>query len=642
MKTILLYGLFAAAPAFAQEAPKPDAATDVSSADTVVVVANRAPIVPDRVAAAVTVLDKAAIDRAQDIGVAELLVRTPGVTLSRNGGYGTATSVRVRGAEGDQTVVVIDGVKLNDPASTGGGYNFGNLLIGDAARIEVLRGPQSILWGSQAIGGVVNIVTPLPTRALEGTVDVEAGSRETVSARTAIGGTTGSLAWRVGAQAFTTDGISAIAPASGGVERDGYTNQSVTGRAVLTLTEGVSAEVRGFYSNGRVESDTFDGDSLEYATTRDFIGYAGLNVDLLGGRLRNRFAYGYTDSDRDNYDPEQVSSKTFAAVGRNERLEYQGTAAIATNVDAVFGVENEVSRFRSLSSFSTTPASGRAELTGIYGQLNATILDGLTLTAGVRRDNHSRFGSKTLAAGGGAWALPGGTVIRASYSEGFKAPTLYQVFSEYGNEGLDPERAEGWDAGVEQRLLSGKAAVGATYFERRSRDLIDFASCFGATSDPLCLVPGTTQQRFGYYLNVARAFARGVEASGRVALGERVAVDGNYTWTLSEDRSEGSANAGKQLPRRPRHAANGSVSYTVPGGVSVGAAVRYASASVDNAFSRTRLGAYTLVDLRAELPISPAVRLFARAENVLAERYATAADYGTLGRSVYAGFRGRF
>lgn len=643
MKTIILIGgLFVAAPAFAQEAPQPDAASDTASDDTVVVVANRSPVAADRVAASVTVLDKAAIDRAQDLGIAELLVRTPGVTLSRNGGYGTATSVRIRGAEGDQTVVVIDGVKLNDPASTGGGYNFGNLLVGDAARVEVLRGPQSILWGSQAIGGVVNIVTPLPERALEANFDVEAGSRDTVSGRAALGGTAGSLAWRVGGQAFTTDGISAIAPAFGGVETDGYTNRSVTGRAVLTLAPGVSVEGRGYYSDARVETDTFDGDSFEYSTTRDFVGYAGLNVDLFDGRLRNRFAYGYTDTKRDNYDPDQAPSKTFAAVGRNERLEYQGTAVIAKDVDAVFGVENEVSRFRSLSSFSTTPSRGRAELTGVYGQLNATVAAGLTLTAGVRHDDHDRFGSKTLFAGGGVWALPIGTTIRASYSEGFKAPTLYQLFSEYGNDALDPERAKGWEAGAEQRFLGGKASLGAAYFERRSRGLIDFASCFGPTTDPLCLVPGTMQQRFGYYLNVARAFARGVEASGRVALAQRVSVDGNYTWTLSEDRSDGSSNLGKQLPRRPQHAANASVSYTVPDSVSFGAAVRYSGATVDNAFDRTRLGAYTLVDLRAELPLSPTVRVFARAENVFDEDYATASGYGTLGRSIYAGFRGRF
>lgn len=659
MTALLIGGLSVATPAIAQEAPRPDAAaapnarrsgrTDATQDDTIVVTADRSPLPIDRVPSSVTVLDKAAIDRAQDIGVSDLLLRTPGVSLSRNGGYGTATSLRIRGAETDQTVVVIDGVKLNDPAAAGGGYNFANLLVGDASRIEVLRGPQSILWGSQAIGGVVNIVTPLPVEALEGSFDVEAGSRDTVSGRAALGGRSGPLAWRVGAQAFTTNGISAIAPAFGGVETDGYTNRSVTGRAVLEIVSGVSADVRGYYSSGRTDIDATTGDSPEYTVNDEFVGYAGLNVDLLDGRLRNRFAYGYTDTRRDNYDPARARQQTFDSAGRNERLEYQGSFALRQGFDVAFGVENEKSRFHSVSppaALATpvpAPAVGSAEITSVYAQINAEIVDGLTLTGGVRNDDHSRFGSKTLFAGGGAWALPSGTVLRARYAEGFKAPTLYQLFSEYGNQALDPEQATGWEAGVEQRLLGRRLSFGGSYFERRSTGLIAFNSCAATSTSPLCLVPGsTTQRRSGYYQNVSRAFAQGFEAVGRVALGRRLAIDGNYSWTLAEDRSAGSATFGKQLARRPRHAANGSIGYTVPSGPSFGAAVRWSGVTFDNAANTTRLAPYALVDLRAELPLTPNVALFARAENVLDKVYMTAYRYGTLGRSIYAGFRGRF
>jgi len=650
--------LLVPAVAHAQQAPAPDAAaaskadesggTNAAEPNTVVVTANRAPTDIDRVAASVTVLDKPAIDRAGDLAASDLLVRTPGVSLSRNGGYGTATSLRIRGAEADQTVVVIDGVKLNDPSAVGGGYNFANLLTGDASRIEVLRGPQSILWGSQAIGGVVNIVTPLPTETLEGSTDVEAGSRNTISGRAAAGGLTGPLAWRIGAQAFTTDGISAIAPAFGGRERDGYSNRSVTGRAVLTLARGLSVEGRAYYSDGRTEFDAFDRDSNEYALNKEFVGYAGVNLDLADGRFRNRFAYGYTNTDRDNFDPNRPRQRTFDAAGRNERLEYQGSLAITTGIDAVFGAENEKSRFRTVSpsaglSAPVPPASrARAEITSAYGQLNATVIDGLTLTGGVRHDDHNRYGGKTLFAGGGVYTAPWGTVVRASYSEGFKAPSLYQLFSEYGNEALDPERATGWEAGAEQRFLDGRLSLGATYFERRSRDLIVFASCFGTNPDPRCLVPGsTTQRRFGYYDNISRAFANGVEAVGRLALGP-VTLDGNYSWTASEDRSAGSATFGDQLPRRPRHAWNAGAAYALPGGASLGAAVRWSGETVDNSFDGTRLDDYTLVDLRAELPISEEVRLFVHAENVFDEDYSTAFGYNSLGRSIYAGLRGRF
>lgn len=633
-----------------QQAARPDAATDPQGAgDTgeIVVTATRVPTEIGRVAASVTVLDKAAIDRSQDIGVTELLLRTPGVSVARNGGYGTNTTLRIRGAEADQTVVVIDGVKLNDPSSPGGGYNLANLLVGDAARIEVLRGPQSVLWGSQAIGGVVNIVTALPQRSLEESFDVEAGSRQTVSARAAIGGKTGPLSFRVGAQTFTTDGISAIAPAFGGVETDGYTNQSVTGRAVLQIAGGISADVRGFYSNGRTELDSTTVDTSDYTLDKEFVGYAGLNVDPLGGRLRNRFGYGYTTIKRDNFSPARARQQTFDALGRNKRLEYEGSLAIANGWDAVFGVENERSRFRSVSppaSLATpvpAPAVGRAELTGVYGQLNATVLKGLTVTAGVRNDHHNRYGSKTLFQGGGVWVLPTGTTVRASYGEGFKAPTLYQLYSDFGNQALEPERANGWEAGVEQHVASA-LTLGATYFERRSTDLIVFASCPAGSTLPLCLQPGTTIARSGYYQNVSRAFARGVEAAGALRIGHRLLIDGNYTYTASEDRSPGTATYGLQLARRPRNAANGFVTYTLPQGISGGAAVRWSGETFDNATHTTRLVPYALIDLRGEVPITGTVALFGRVENLFDKQYQTASRYGTLGRSVYTGFRGRF
>ncbi|MCC4257910.1 MULTISPECIES: TonB-dependent receptor plug domain-containing protein [Sphingobium] len=613
----------------------------------IVVTATRTPTPLDQVPASITVLDKAAIDRAQDIGATELLLRTPGISMSRNGGYGTATSLRIRGAESEQTVVVIDGVKLNDPSSTGGGYNFANLLIGDAQRIEVLRGPQSTLWGSQAIGGVVNIVTASPQAPIEGSFDIEAGSRDTVSARAALGGVSGPLSWRIGGQSFTTEGISAIAPAFGGGERDGYTNRNVAGRAELALGANASIDLRGYYSTGRVEIDGFSGDAPDYSHNREFVGYAGLNFALLDGRLRNRIAYNYTDTDRDSYSPELEQPLSFEAAGKNRRFEYQGIFDLSDRISATFGVENERSRFKSRSPSGSLAdplpdfVRGKAEITSVYGQLTVRPLDGLTINGGVRHDDHNRYGGRTLFSAGGIWTLPSGTTLRASYGEGFKAPSLYQLFSEYGNVNLDPERAHGWEAGAQQAFFGDMLTIGATYFERTTTGQIIYNGCDVGTTDPLCVVPGTDTPRWGYYLNVARAEAHGVEADAAFRLGG-LTLDGNYSWTVAEDRSAGTANEGNWLPRRPRHLANASLSYDFAFGLTLGSAVRWAGKSYDNASNATRLDDYTLVDLRAEYRLSDSLRLFARAENVFDEQYMTAYRYGTLGRSIYAGIRGRF
>jgi len=637
--SISLAALAAAFPALAEEA---------ADGDSIVVTATRAPLTLDEIPSSIAVLDKAAIDRSQDIGVTELLLRTPGISISRNGGYGTSTSLRIRGAESEHTVVVIDGIKLNDPSSTGGGFNFANLLAGDISRIEVLRGPQSILWGSQAIGGVVSIVTASPEKELEGSFDLEAGSRETVSARAAIGGRTGPLSWRIGGQRFTTDGISSHAKAFGGVEADGYRNHSVSGRAALDLADNVSVDVRAYYSSGRVEFDGFNTDSKDYGLNKEFVGYAGLNFDLADGRFHNRIAYAYTDTNRDNFNPDRARPRSFEADGSNKRWEYQGSFDVSDRITAIFGVENERSAFRSRSPSASlaTPlpafARGKAEITSAYGQLSVAPIDGLTLNGGVRYDDHNRYGGQTLFAAGGVWRLSTGTVLRASYGEGFKAPSLYQLFSEYGNIALDPEEAHGWEAGIEQHLFDRKLMVGATWFDRRTTNQIIYNGCSAPSTDPMCFVPGDpATPRFGYYLNVARSEAHGVEAATALKLGG-LTLDGNVSWIVAEDRSPGTANFGNWLPRRPRHTANASASYAFDFGLELGAAVRWSGKSFDNASNATRLDDYTLVDLRAEYALSDSVKLFARAENIFDEHYMTAFRYGSLGRSIYAGIRGRF
>ncbi|MDZ3831468.1 MAG: TonB-dependent receptor [Sphingopyxis sp.] len=646
--SVSLAVLLIAAPAQAAEAG--DAAFDAGAdaGEHIIVTATRVQSPVENVPASITVLDKQAIDRAQDMGVTELLLRTPGVSFSRNGGYGTATSLRIRGAESDHTVVVIDGVKVNDPSSAGGGYNFANLLTGDIDQIEILRGPQSILWGSQAIGGVVHIVSATPEKPLEGSFDLEAGSRSTVNARAAIGGRSGPLAWRIGAQNFVTDGVSALAPAFGGKESDGYRNRSLSGRAELSLTDNVSIDLRAHYSRTRVEFDGFNADSADYGLGREFIGYAGVNFDLFGGRFKNRIAYTHTDTDRDHFNPDRARLRSFEAEGSNRRWEYQGDFTVSEQIVATLGIENERSDFksRSPSASPSTPlpafAVGKAEINSAYGLLKLEPVDGVTLTGGVRYDDHDRYGARTLFSAGGLWRLSTGTTLRASYGEGFKAPTLYQLYSEYGNDALAPEKAHGWEAGIEQSLFGNALTVGATWFDRTTTNQIVYNGCVPGTTNPLCFVPGApATPRFGYYLNVARSETRGIEAAAALSLGG-LTLDGNYSWIVAEDRSAGTANFGNWLPRRPRHAANASASYSFDFGLTLGAAVRWSGKSYDNASNARQLDDYTLVDLRAEYALSDNVRLFARAENLFDEQYMTAYRYGSPGRSLYAGIRGRF
>ena len=226
------------------------------------------------------------------------------------------------------------------------------------------------MWGSQAIGGVVNVVTAVPGKPLEGSFDAEAGSRGTVSGRAGIGGTSERIDWRVAGNAFTTHGISAISPRYLGFEKDGYRNFGGSGRLDVRIADGVAADMRGYYSHGRNQFDASFGapDTREYGTSAEWIGYAGLKVDLLDGRLKNRVAVTYSDINRDNYNPDYApgSRKTFDADGHNRRFEYQGNLTLARNWSAVFGAETEKSTFRAaaFSPFFSTPACATTITTG--------------------------------------------------------------------------------------------------------------------------------------------------------------------------------------------------------------------------------------------------------------------------------------
>lgn len=636
-----------AQPPTSVQAPQiaPDAPNTVSQ---VVVTANRAEQTRDRVPFSITVLEAARIRQSQAVSAVDLLAQTPGVSFNRNGGPGQTTGVSIRGAETAQTLVVIDGVRVNDPSSPGGGYDFGNLLLGDVSRIEVLRGPQSTLWGSQAIGGVVNIVTAEPTDGLHTDGQVEGGSYGTFNSRAGVGGKVGRLSFRVGGGYFLTDAVSAFDRKFGGREDDGFRQGQVSGRAKVELTADADLDLRAFYTDSRTSFDGFPpplyrfGDTAEFGRTQQFVDYTGLNLRTLGGALTHRFAFQYASIDRENLDPSQAPfDVTFKSKGKTERFEYQGVATIREGWRATFGAERERTAFDDLSPFAGFNPRPRTGINSGYAQLQADVLPALTLTAGGRYDDHDTFGGHATGQAGAAWRLNGGsTILRASYGSGFKAPTLYQLYSDYGNTGLKPEEADGWDAGIEQRLADGRYVLQASYFGRDTSNLIDFTFC-GAAPDPLCTGPAG-RRRFGYYANVAKTFAQGVELQGQAELATRLILSGQYTFTDAEDRSPGSASDGLRLQRRPQHTASATLSYSLANGATLAAAVRYAGDSFDDRFESRRLKSYALVDLRGSYPINPHLELYGRVENIADERYETVYQYGTLGRATYGGVRLRF
>lgn len=612
----------------------------------VIVSANRIAQETSQVGDSVTVITAKEQRRSQKTAVSDVLAMTPGVAVARNGGLGGTTTLRIRGAESHQTMVLIDGVKLNDPSSASGEFNFADLITTDYAQIEILRGPQSSLWGSQAIGGVVNIVTPVPEGPLSASYSAEAGTHETAIVRAHAQAGGDRFGWRVGGNYVTSDGISAYARGLGGREADGYRNVGFNARGILHITDNVTAEIRTTWSDGRSDYDGYPPpdyiftDSPEYGITEELTTYAGVKFGLLDGRFENRIGLALTDTDREDIDPSSSVPTTFDADGRNERWEYQGTLRITDRLSTLVGLESERSELSTASPSSfdpnPTPTTGTVQIDSIYAQVNLTPIDALSLSAGIRYDDHETFGSHTTTRASAAWSVTPSTILRASYGEGFKAPTLYQLYSLYGNMNLDAEVAESWDAGIEQHLLDRRLVLSATYFDRDTTNMIDFVSCYGETS-PDCLA-----RPDGYYDNFQQTNAKGVELVMAAQLTEQLSLTVNYTNMDAENRSRGTQNFGHALPRRPDETANAQMSYEWPVGLTTTVAIQHASRAYDTISNTYVLESYTLVDFRAAYAVSDSLEVFGRIENAFNDEYETVRNYGSLGRTFYAGLRQSF
>ncbi len=400
--TLFRFAFTAALCASSGLAAAPAGASD-SSIDEIVVVANRAPAPLSKIGNSVTVLNDAAIRDSQQVVVSDLLVQTPGITMVRNGGVGQPTSVFIRGADSDQTVVVLDGVQLNDPSTTAGGFNFANLLTSDIGRIEILRGSQSTLYGSQAIGGVINIQSREPAAgAFGGSITAEGGSVDTGYFSGNIGGNNDGLLWAVSGNWLGTGGISTFDSRYGGVERDASQVGGGSAQLRYDLTPSVQVDLRGYYNQAWTDFDGYDtpdfsfGDDREYSKSNQLLGYAGVTLKS-SDRFTNRIGFQYTNTETRTYDPDaptnefSPSTETFYGIGRNTREEYQGTWKINPAVQAVFGAQHERSTIQTDSPAfdyaGPMPTDNSATIDSGYLQLQGDAAPGLTLTAGGRYDH---------------------------------------------------------------------------------------------------------------------------------------------------------------------------------------------------------------------------------------------------------------
>jgi len=606
--------------------PARDTSQDIVIADRIapiIVVGTKVAQYPENIGQSITEISAQTLEAHQTPILADILATAPGITVARNGGVGGTTSLFIRGASSDHTLVVVDGVAINDPSSPGGAYDFGNLLSGGISRVEILRGADSVPWGSAAIGGVINITTLPPASRFSLGASAEGGSYGTSNINGHISGGNDTVQASLGGGWLHTSGISAFAASEGGKEADGFDQHYLNGRVNVFVTNTISLDLRGRYARGNAQIDGYNtptftfGDDAEYTIMREASGYAGLHANF--GALKNTLSFSITDIQRNTFDPTQAPAFEFGYKGQVQRIEYQGDARLVDydTVRLAFGASHETSRlFSAADSFGDPAFTRRTGVESVYGQLITNALAGLTLTGGARYDNHRAYGGHISFAANGAYRLGDHTILRASFAQGYKAPTLYEFYAPfYGSAALKPETANSYDGGVEHSLFESKLKLHATYFHRDTDNLIvGDASTF-------------------IYGNIAHARADGVELEAAVHPLAVLNISANYTHTRSVD-----ALTGKQLQRRPEDIGNFTVDWNAAR-FTLGGTLHINGPSYDDAANAVRLGGYVLLTVRGSVPLTSHLEAFARVENALDSQYQVVAHYGTLGRTGYAGIR---
>lgn len=571
-------------------------------APEIVVTATRTEIATSQVGSSISVLTAEEIEERQYAFTVDAVRSLPGVIINQNGPFGGSATIRIRGASSDQTLVLVDGVVVNDPSSPGAGFNFANLDPNDIERIELLRGPQSTLYGSQAIGGVVNIITKRASEPFAYSAFLEAGSYNTLRSGGTVSGIQGQTDYSLSLSGVRTNGISKADENDGNIEEDGYKNYTVSGNVGHNVTENLRAEGTIRYSDSRNEFDAsggIGGDGDRVGHTRELQTTASLHLSTFSGQLENSLTASYAMVDRDN---ETNGARSFGNTGLRTAFEYIGEITTSDTWNAIVGLKTEDTEIRGSSSIRTD---------SVFGQVQLLPIEDLSLIGGVRHDDHETAGGVTTFRFTGAYALPEtGTVFRASWGEGFKSPSPFQLSV---TPTLSPEESRGWDAGIEQEFLDGAASVQINYFDQEVENQIGFL--FGPFR----------------YVNIDQVETEGWEVIASARPADWIDLSANFTHQSAIDVSTGS-----QLIRTPANIANLNVTTYPTEQLSIGGSLTWNDDETDTA---GLVQDWFRVDLRSSYQLNDQVELFGRVENLLDEQYQDILGYGTPGVSGFFGVR---
>lgn len=564
---------------------------------------------------------------AQSPAVSQALANVPGVHVVETGGTGQPTAVFIRGAPSEQTLVLLDGIEINDPSHTSRGFDFANLGTDGIERIEVFRGPETLRFGPAAAGGVINIVTkrggaeaqladgrPKPVTF---TYRLEGGSYSTGEARLGVLGSKGSFHHATSAAALTSEGFSAAGPLTGSAaDKDGQRRYNFLTRLTYDVSPTATADftLRSFANQAELDfSGGESGDDPNYKShVREWTTGAGYQGRAMGGRLRSSVSLAYTHLRRDyDNDPDSKHSDDYheSFIGETQAAGTRHTYTFNSSHAAEFFVQNKAE-----AAQSSRLTRHRQIILG-EGLIYKVRSGPLTLMGGLRHDSvHTQSALTHSVSGTYTW---GSTSLRAAHASGFRAPSLYQLHSSFGSQELKPERTQAAEFSLEH---SGtKATVAATWFHNRFQDLIDF---------------DMAASRYG---NIARATAQGVELQAETLLPHDLSLASSYTYLETRDEATGA-----RLPRRPDHAYSLALTWA-PNNWKLSLQHTHTGPRPDidpDTFQRTNLPTHALTNFSLQYRLSPALSVHLRAFNLFDQKYKVAAGYNTPGISAYAGISG--
>jgi vitamin B12 transporter len=611
-------------------------ADDNQAVEAVIVTATRVPTPQAQIASSITVITAGDIAAKQDRTLSDLLKDVPGLNVVQTGGPGGQTSIFMRGTNSNHTKVLLDGIDVGDPSSANASFDVGQFLTGDVAQVEVLRGPQSGLYGSDAIGGVINIITRSGEGPLTVTGSLEGGSFDTFNQTGTVSGSADGFHYSANIEHFQA-GATPVTPLDlllpGEKRNDDYDdNLTLSTKLGYDVTDNVDVGFVGRYTNTTLHftgddfSRPFPLPSFPAATQSavDTLHYdtrGTAHATLFGGVLDSTLGIAYS-SDRTN----GIDNTGFSTINAGDRvkIDWQNDIRFAEGEVLVLGAEHARDEI-------SLPISAEQTLNSGYAELQSSLGESFFNTVAVRYDDNDHFGGKVTYRVAPAYLIAEtGTKLKASVGTGFKAPTLGDLFQSFppfffANPDLKPETSLGYDVGVEQSLLGGNLTGGVTWFHNDIRNLIDGV-----------FLPGGAET-LG---NVGKAVTDGIESFVAVRPTDDLTIRADYTFTESYD-----AATHLELLRRPKHKFDLDARWQATTDLSFDATLLHVGSFIDGnrSFTISRLTApgYTTMNVAASYDLTDQFTLFGRVDNLFDADYQNPTGFLAPGRGFFAGVKAK-